>query len=318
MRHRLIWSLPKTGCEVRFLDVNTKNGSTNMQRLTYAYDTANRMTGLTNHVTTSLNQAYGYDVLSRLTAVTATGANQAFVWDDNGNRTSHTWGGLTDGYTTATASNRLTAITGPRATTYTYDNAGNTLAGEGATFTYSVFGRMATATKSGTTTTYATNALGQRVHKKVGAGANQYFAYGPGGQLLAENNGGWTHYVRLPDGTPIARVKGSDLHMIHSDHLGRPEIVTDSVKAVVWRASNHAFDRTVTLDGIGGLNIGFPGQYHDAETGLAYNYFRTYNPRTGRYLESDPIGQLGGLNTYAYVRGNPISLIDPLVLLCHK
>ncbi len=115
-------------------------------------------------------------------------------------------------------------------------------------------------------------------------------------------------------GTPVARIKDGQVHLIHTDHLGRPEIVTNSAKAVVWRAGNYAFDRTVTQDSIGGLNLGFPGQYHDAETGLAYNYFRTYNPRTGRYLESDPIGLVGGMNTYAYVTGNPVSSVDPLGL----
>jgi RHS repeat-associated protein len=59
-------------------------------------------------------------------------------------------------------------------------------------------------------------------------------------------------------------------------------------------------------------NLRFPGQYYQAETGLYYNYYRTYDPQMGRYIESDPIGLAGGsLSTYSYTNGNPISNKDP-------
>jgi len=62
------------------------------------------------------------------------------------------------------------------------------------------------------------------------------------------------------------------------------------------------------------INLRFPGQYYDQESGLHYNWNRYYDPRTGRYITSDPIGLRGGLNTFIYARNNPLNAIDPLGL----
>jgi len=58
------------------------------------------------------------------------------------------------------------------------------------------------------------------------------------------------------------------------------------------------------------FRMGFPGQYYDQETGLHYNYFRYYDPQTGRYITPDPIGLEGGINLWPYVEGNPVNRID--------
>jgi len=105
------------------------------------------------------------------------------------------------------------------------------------------------------------------------------------------------------------------------DHLNTPRLVANSTGTTVWRwDQREPFGVNVPDENPSGLGafefpLRFPGQYVDKETNLHYNYLRDFDPGIGRYVQSDPIGLQGGLNTYAYVSASPVKFIDPAGLL---
>jgi len=180
-------------------------------------------------------------------------------------------------------------------------------------YTYNAANRLASYRPSagGALTEYRYNGLGERVFKNR-SGSKQRFVYDGNGLLLHERGSmGTRDYIYL-NGEPVVLVKNGDLYFIHNDHLGRPEAASDANGVSAWSVEANAWSSDTPIGSLWAFNLRFPGQYFDVESGNYYNYYRTYDPSTGRYLESDSIGLGGGLNTYGYVAGNPLRFVDPL------
>lgn len=278
-------------------------------------------------------RAYTYDGQDRLALVKNGPVSvQAFAYDSTGNRVSRVQNKTTFTQNYAPSNHRLQSESSIGGTTSrTYDANGNTTGRGAAVITYDDRNRMRDFRADGVNVvrTYFYNAKGERVSKIAPTSAdNRYYLYSQNGKLLGEylaNGQRVQEYVWLED-TLVGILSdhlGGTYQYVETDHLGTPRMVIDPAQnKIVWRwnLTGLSFGETAPFgdpdaDGTGyTLNMRFPGQWHDSESGLSYNYFRDYDPTTGRYLESDPIGLAGGASTFAYVAGSPINYVDELGL----
>jgi RHS repeat-associated protein len=294
---------------------------------TLSYDNASRISGIVNTVTGSANWTYGYDTLDRLTSGGNGVITRGWSYDANGNRLTET-GTSPSTYSVSANSNQITGITGALARTYAYDAAGHATGYAGMTATYNTAGRLQTVTHGSVTETLVYNALGQRIQTSGGPTGTVLYWYDEQGHLLGEYEGSGTlieETVWLGD-IPVATLRpsgsGVAIYYVHTDQLNTPRQVTrpaDNAQMWTWFSDpfgTDAANSNPSGSGTFAYNLRFPGQVFDGQVGLHSNYFRDFDPATGRYIESDPIGLVGGTNTFAYADGNPVSYMDPSGLEC--
>jgi RHS repeat-associated protein len=100
------------------------------------------------------------------------------------------------------------------------------------------------------------------------------------------------------------------MYWVSVDHLNRPVKMTTATKASVWDAIWQPWGGIHAITGSATLDARFPGQWFQSETGLHYNWHRSYDPTLGRYTQPDPLGFVDGPSVYAYAKGSPQRSID--------
>jgi RHS repeat-associated protein len=305
-----------TGYDQRYRITTIASGG--VQNLAYSYDNAVNVTGISNNLDSGRNKTYAYDAYDRLSTAAGPWGSIVYAYDNIGNRLTETTGAGTTNY--GYQANRLVSGTGVKSFVMAHDNNGNTLSENSTSLTEYVYNQNERLIQSlGNSTSvgeYAYNGLGQRVKKSTATGT-VIFHYDLGGRLIAESTGGGTitaEYIFAND-SPVAKIEGGSAYFYQNDHLRTPQKMTNSLGTIVWDGEFLPFGEPWSVIGEVTNNLRFPGQYFDAETGLHQNYFRDYDPKTGRYIEADPIGLEGGINIYAYVENAPLNYYDHLGLL---
>ena len=305
--------------------------------MNYQY-TYNNAGNIIERATEGGTYAYGYDITGRLTQATPPENMQqsglpieSYSYDAVGNRLGST---EQPGQWLYNSNNQLIQYgEGANLTVMTYTPNGHvatqTRNGIAETYYYDALDRLVRITNklAGNEieiASYTYDPFGRRISKTVN-NQTTYYLYTDEGLLaeLDENGNMQKAYGWMPDSTwgtaPIwqaemttNQLQTAQYHFLYLDHLGAPQVAVNAQGQVTWKGTSTAFG--LVQPNVGHqitMNLRFPGQYFDEEAKTHYNYMRSYNPTTGRYLQWDPIGLSGGMNSYAYVRSNPFRYYDP-------
>ncbi len=290
--------------------------------LHFARDAAGNIVALGDAVgAVPATETYTYDPLYRLTSANDPNGNaiEAYTYSRAGDRLTKVAPGLATGlYGYQSGTHWLTSVGAAPRTFNTYGEiTGISSAGVSWSYIYDARDHLTGVQQGGNTVaSYVYDENARRVAKTVGS-STERFAYGSDGELLGEYGTLQRDYIwlgNLPVGVVDLGGGTASIGYVHADHLGAPRAVSNAAGTMLWSwpLKSNPFGEAAPVSSTGYvLNMRYPGQYFDAESGLVYNDHRYYDATTGRYIQPDPVGLMGGPSAYGYVNGNPMMYSDP-------
>jgi RHS repeat-associated protein len=310
------------------------NGAGLLQHRTYHHRADDVLAGITDLL--SGDRDYDLDPLGRITGQRGPAGEERYAYDRYGNIAAANW---RREFTPAQGLREYAGSALVRAGNigYRYDPQGRLVwrdqaGGRGWAFTWDAEDRLThVRTPDGQQWRYRYDALGRRVAKQQVDGRGEVVFVWDGVHLAEQReiagtepdrtttwdwDPEWSHPVSQAErlSTSDGAVVDERFYAIVTDILGTASELLDDTGRVVWHARRSLWGVTAAEPpGAPTTPLRFPGQYFDRETGLHYNLYRYYDPETGRYTSSDPVGLRGGVHPHNYV-SNPTVYLDPLGL----
>ncbi len=284
------------GSQLTLTGVTRGNGAST----SYAYDSAFRLNSIAQSFTSSsANVTFGLAYNAANLALNRSSSNDLYTGHPGNLSTAYTANGL----------NQYGTVGGA---TFTYDSQGNMTSDGTRTFTYDIENHLLSETGGPAAATFTYDPLGRMQTSTASSATTTYLRAGD--QLVAEYNGSAVLRRYVPGANadqPVVWYEGSGTasrRWLHTDQLG---------SVVGWSDSTGASNATYTYDPYGnpgswsGSRYSYTGQLMIPEAALYYYKSRVYDPASGRFLQTDPIGYQSDINMYAYVRNDPLNFLDP-------